>query len=321
MDNKVSRIIVEEKSQEISENEMSITNKINNEILKTEENILKIQNNKNSPIKTNKIKLKLRTRSLKLNSQNKNPPTRKTTFKESKKSMFSNERKSRNTNQITTSSSTEHNTNDINLIKKTEEIQFPKINLNLNPNIIDNNKYNINTFELSPRKNIRKVSTLKIISKNKVKFQNDIESPQNIKNKDNLLKSENTMKRLLKIKKYNSRHHKKKYLFLNTKKNYEITTLNKDLAFLKYPTVKTSQHSINSFIKSFAVNSYNGLIRNYNEDKVSIILTVNCPKNFKGKYWPKISFIAIYDGHGGNSCSDYLRDNLHNYIIKNENYL
>ena len=64
--------------------------------------------------------MKLRTRSLKLNSQNKNPPTRKTTFKESKKSMFSNERKSRNTNQITTSSSTEHNTNDLNL-KKTEE--------------------------------------------------------------------------------------------------------------------------------------------------------------------------------------------------------
>ena len=170
-------------------------------------------------------------------------------------------------------------------------------------------------------KNIRKVSTLKIISKNKVKFQNDIESPQNIKNKDNLLKSENTMKRLLKIKTYNSRHHKKKYLFLNTKKNYEITTLNKYLAFLKYPTVKKQvKNSINSFIKSFAVNSYNGLIRNYNEDKVSIILTVNCPKNFKGKYWPKISFIAIYDGHGGNSCSDYLRDNLHNYIIKNENF-
>ena len=96
-------------------------------------------------------------------------------------------------------------------------------------------------------KNIRKVSTLKITSKNKVKFQNDIESPQNIKNKDNLLKSENTMKRLLKIKTYNSRHHKKKYLFLNTKKNYEITTLNKDLAFLKYPTVKTSQ-KFNKFI-------------------------------------------------------------------------
>ena len=31
MENKISRIIVEEKSQEISENEMSITNRINNE--------------------------------------------------------------------------------------------------------------------------------------------------------------------------------------------------------------------------------------------------------------------------------------------------
>ena len=320
MDNKVSRIIVEEKSQEISENEMSITNKINNEILKTEENILKIQNNKNSPIKTNKIKLKLRTRSLKLNSQNKNPPTRKTTFKESKKSMFSNERKSRNTNQITTSSSTEHNTNDLNL-KKTEEISLPKINFNYNTN--NNDKYNLNTFELSPNKNLRKISTLKITSKNKVIYQKDLENSPNFKSKNNLIQSQNTnpMKRFLKIKTFDNHHHKKKYLFLkNTKKNYEISTFNKDLAFLKYPTVKTSQHSINSFIKSFAVNSYNGLIRNYNEDKVSIILTVNCPKNFKGKYWPKISFIAIYDGHGGNLCSDYLRDNLHNYIIKNDNF-
>ena len=320
MENKISKIIVEEKSQEISENEMSITKRINNEILKTEENINKKQYNPDSTYKTNKIKLKIRATSLKLNSQKKIPPKRKTTFKENKKSMFSNERKSRNTNQMTTSSSTEHNTNDLNLLKKTEEISLPKINLNNNLNEYD--KFNLNTFELSPKKSLRKISTLKITSKNKVTFQNELESPPNLKDKNNLLISQNTnpMKRLLKKKTFNSRHHKKKYLFLNTKKNYEITPFNKDLAFLKYPIVKTSQHSINSFIKSFAVNSYNGLIRNYNEDKVSIILTVNCPKNFKGKYWPKISFIAIYDGHGGNSCSDYLRDNLHNYIIKNENF-
>ena len=227
MDNKVSRIIVEEKSQEISENEISITNKINNEILKTEENILKIQNNKNSPIKTNKIKLKLRTRSLKLNSQNKNPPTRKTTFKESKKSMFSNERKSRNTNQITTSSSTEHNTNDLNL-KKTEEISLPKINFNYNTN--NNDKYNLNTFELSPNKNLRKISTLKITSKNKVIYQKDLENSPNFKSKNNLIQSQNTnpMKRFLKIKTFDNHHHKKKYLFLkNTKKKYI-------LIFIKY---------------------------------------------------------------------------------------
>jgi serine/threonine protein phosphatase PrpC len=27
--------------------------------------------------------------------------------------------------------------------------------------------------------------------------------------------------------------------------------------------------------------------------------------------WPKCSFFAIYDGHGGNMCADFLKDNLH----------
>ena len=35
------------------------------------------------------------------------------------------------------------------------------------------------------------------------------------------------------------------------------------------------------------------------------------PKDFvKGK-WPKTSFFGIYDGHGGEGCSEYLRDNLY----------
>ena len=31
--------------------------------------------------------------------------------------------------------------------------------------------------------------------------------------------------------------------------------------------------------------------------------------------------MAIFDGHGGNLCSNFLRDNLHNYIIKEENLI
>ena len=33
------------------------------------------------------------------------------------------------------------------------------------------------------------------------------------------------------------------------------------------------------------------------------------------KKWPKSSFFGVYDGHGGNGCSNYLRDNLHNFVI------
>ena len=54
-----------------------------------------------------------------------------------------------------------------------------------------------------------------------------------------------------------------------------------------------------------------GLFRNYNEDRVSIILSISKPNSKKIDYWPKCSFFAVYDGHGGSHCADYLRDNLH----------
>lgn len=31
----------------------------------------------------------------------------------------------------------------------------------------------------------------------------------------------------------------------------------------------------------------------------------------KEEVWPKCSFFGVYDGHGGASCADFLRDNLH----------
>jgi protein phosphatase 2C family protein 2/3 len=34
--------------------------------------------------------------------------------------------------------------------------------------------------------------------------------------------------------------------------------------------------------------------------------------------WPRCSFFGIYDGHGGASCADFLRDNLHKMIIQQE---
>ena len=52
--------------------------------------------------------------------------------------------------------------------------------------------------------------------------------------------------------------------------------------------------------------------RNYNEDRVAIILNIMKPKvkTYSGE-WPKCSFFGIYDGHGGHICADFLRDYLH----------
>jgi len=61
-------------------------------------------------------------------------------------------------------------------------------------------------------------------------------------------------------------------------------------------------------------------VRNYNEDRVAIILNIMKPKSkqFTGSEWPKCSFFGIYDGHGGHVCADFLRDYLHQFIIKDQ---
>lgn len=40
------------------------------------------------------------------------------------------------------------------------------------------------------------------------------------------------------------------------------------------------------------------------------------PPSRANESWPKCSFFGVYDGHGGAGCADFLRDNLHQYVIK-----
>jgi serine/threonine protein phosphatase PrpC len=48
--------------------------------------------------------------------------------------------------------------------------------------------------------------------------------------------------------------------------------------------------------KSLVRNAY----RNYNEDRVSIVLNIQKPADKQDCiYWPKIAFFGIFDGHGG----------------------
>ena len=86
------------------------------------------------------------------------------------------------------------------------------------------------------------------------------------------------------------------------------------------PTIDPAKHSKqkNHMIQSYAANTHSGLVRNYNEDRVSIILNIVRPENKKHiQDWPDCSYFAIYDGHGGDKCAEYLRDNLHQLV----NYL
>ena len=67
----------------------------------------------------------------------------------------------------------------------------------------------------------------------------------------------------------------------------------------------------NGVVRAYAANTNKGIIRNYNEDRVSIILNILKPHSRQGEEWPKCSFFGVFDGHGGAACADFLRDNLH----------
>ena len=71
-------------------------------------------------------------------------------------------------------------------------------------------------------------------------------------------------------------------------------------------------------IKSYAANTNQGIVRDYNEDRVSIIINMNRPEYYTSSQpWPKISYFGVFDGHAGNKCAEFLRDNLLKYIISN----
>ena len=95
----------------------------------------------------------------------------------------------------------------------------------------------------------------------------------------------------------------------------DILTIN----FNNYESSKTSSKPM-GLIRAYGANTYQGLVRNYNEDRVSIIINMARPKNYTKDYWPKTSFFGIYDGHGGNQCSEFLRDSLHKLILNDQNY-
>ena len=95
-----------------------------------------------------------------------------------------------------------------------------------------------------------------------------------------------------------------------------------DILKKEYPRYENGDSSQKPFgiIKSFAYNTYHGLIKDENEDKIAISVNIKKPNNIKTKTWPKISYFSIFDGHGGDKCSIFLMDNLLDYIIEDKNF-
>ena len=99
-------------------------------------------------------------------------------------------------------------------------------------------------------------------------------------------------------------------IYSPTNKNYFYANLNK---------VRIS-HKAYGIIEAYATLTSSGK-RSYNEDRVSIIYNIPKPQGYnenKNLPWPNCSFFGLYDGHGGSAACDFLRDNLHKYIINDK---
>ena len=80
---------------------------------------------------------------------------------------------------------------------------------------------------------------------------------------------------------------------------------------------KSSNHPC-GMVKAYGANSCRG--RHHNEDRVSIIYNLPSPANIGDDSWPKSSFFALYDGHSGKECVNYLKKQLKCQIFSDPNY-
>ena len=94
-----------------------------------------------------------------------------------------------------------------------------------------------------------------------------------------------------------------------------------DEKFMNYQNAKHSENKFDKII-AYGVNTYKGVLRNYNEDRVTIL--INALINKEGKNIKKdlenlkVSYFSIYDGHAGNKCCEFLKKYLHHYIFDSE---
>lgn len=70
-----------------------------------------------------------------------------------------------------------------------------------------------------------------------------------------------------------------------------------------------TEKPVSSWIRAYAANSHRGIIKPFNEDRLSIV-----PKLAPNH--EEVSIFAVYDGHGGSGCADYLKENIPRFILK-----
>ena len=175
---------------------------------------------------------------------------------------------------------------------------------------VNNNENNINeetknkvTVKVEDnKKEMEKLNEDKTIPSEYMNYLNDYYNREEYNNNDDRPKNVITMNDIIGT---------------TSKKEININIMNE--SFNNFYPGKVSTRSYGP-IKAYAANTNQGIVRDYNEDRVSIIININQPNYSKSKKanWPKASYFSIFDGHGGNKCAEFLRDNLLKLICDND---
>ena len=66
----------------------------------------------------------------------------------------------------------------------------------------------------------------------------------------------------------------------------------------------------------FGVNTYKGLYKRTNEDRISILLNGQSPRPKQEQPAKHVSMFSVFDGHGGQECCNFLQNNLHSTLLQ-----
>ena len=198
-----------------------------------------------------------------------------------------------------------HIEKDINNITSNEN----KVNINS----INNKNNNIHNLKLMSTKNMKQNSPIK----NPNIFSNELKEIDNTSeriNKINLL-----LNKISPLSSSSSNSLINKNLLMNHinypfSKTVEISADIIKQSFQNFEESVTSYYNefssnSNILIKGYAYNTSKGIIRNYNEDTITVKKIILDNKNDEFFY-----YFGLFDGHGGNGCSLYLKENFHNFI-------
>ena len=93
------------------------------------------------------------------------------------------------------------------------------------------------------------------------------------------------------------------------------------LSNLPYTDYSQAEYSQKPFynISAYGFNSYTGTEKRHKEDRDKVILDYQIKSKVNNnKMSPHISYFAIFDGHGGDACSNFLKDNLDSFIFNSK---